>query len=276
MSNIKIKIQSSPPDTPIEQTDTLLSAQVGEEKPPFDLKKIGLVLLLICGTLALLVYTLGNQQDDNSQHLEVADSNVVAEITESPTAEILLADEPEPYESKIEEAIDLPVSADDVPLNSATLPLAEVPAETQSIEEPDSDSIDLKNITEEIATTPSEPPSNMMPDHPTYVARAQLTSAIKQREPIDLIDEILLDPGIDRRIYLFVQIKNLSDQSINIRWYYQNEIVAEVPLYIGGQIWRTNASKLLNGERMGAWHVTVVDQSGKHLVRRDFTVINRP
>ena len=117
--------------------------------------------------------------------------------------------------------------------------------------------------------------SNTLEDQP-QVIRAQLTSAIHQREPTDKIDHVRLDQGNTEQIFFFMQLRNLMGQRVSVHWHHQDKLVAKVPLMIGSRNWRTYASKLLNKTGLGAWHVTLYDQSGKLLSQRSFTVGDRP
>ena len=107
------------------------------------------------------------------------------------------------------------------------------------------------------------------------VVRAQLTSAINEREPIDTLNEVWLDNGVSKRIFFFIQLHNQGGRQVSVHWYYGAEEVAMVNLNIGNQNWRTNSSKLLSNHQLGKWHVTLVDQNGRLLAQKDFVVNER-
>lgn len=107
------------------------------------------------------------------------------------------------------------------------------------------------------------------------VTRIQLTSAVIDREPIDTIEQVWLDNGESKRIYLFVQLQNRGGQEVSVHWYYNTQETATINLSIGNESWRTNASKLLTTRQLGKWHVTLVDQNGQLLAQKEFVVNER-
>jgi len=100
------------------------------------------------------------------------------------------------------------------------------------------------------------------------VARAQLTSAISNNEPIDKITALSND---QTRIYFFTDVRNLGGQKITHRWEYKGKVMAEIPLEVGGSPWRTYSSKTLDPSWTGEWKVTAVDGTGNTLSATTFT-----
>lgn len=97
------------------------------------------------------------------------------------------------------------------------------------------------------------------------VFRAQLTSAISQREPVDDIKQISLADRPSRPIYLFLHLHDLKNETIRINWFFQEQSIAQVLLPVGNNDWRTYSSKTLNVKRLGKWRVTAQDSSGNLL-----------
>jgi cytoskeletal protein RodZ len=194
------------------------------------------------------------------------------EYTIAPPAGIQL-NKPTISEAK-EEAVDLSLSANEILIDPAP---TEKPTKTDLTSDPE------VNHTADLAEKPNESTiaetnalaSNMLEDQPQII-RAQLTSAIQQLEPIDQIDHVRLDQGNTEQIFFFMQLRNLMGQRVSVHWHYQDRVVAKVPLVIGSGNWRTYASKLLNKTGLGAWQVTLHDQTGKLLSQRSFTVGDRP
>lgn len=104
------------------------------------------------------------------------------------------------------------------------------------------------------------------------LAKAQLTSNIRQRQPVDSIDHISLEGKSSRPIFLFLHLNKLKGEKIFINWYYQDQSVAKVSLLIGNDDWRTYSSKMLNQNRLGLWRVTTTDQAGNLLAEFKFRV----
>jgi hypothetical protein len=91
------------------------------------------------------------------------------------------------------------------------------------------------------------------------VARGTFATAIAEREPVDSITSL----GSDRaRVYYFNEFVGLSGHRVTHRWEYRGEIMAEVPIAIGGPRWRAYSSKQLDPSWLGEWVVSVVDESG--------------
>ncbi len=106
--------------------------------------------------------------------------------------------------------------------------------------------------------------------YPARVLRAQLTSNIRQREPVDNIDHISLAGKPSRRIFLFLHLHKLGDERVTVDWFYRDTRVARVILPIGNDDWRTYSSKILSQNRPGSWRVTASDQSGNLLAEFRF------
>ncbi|MEE1675997.1 DUF2914 domain-containing protein [Agarivorans aestuarii] len=103
-----------------------------------------------------------------------------------------------------------------------------------------------------------------------HVTRAQLSSAISQREPIDNLTYVALSEI--QQVYLFMELRELQGQSIQVNWYQQNQLQASVDLNIGGPRWRTNASKRFTAQSRGEWQVVIVNQQQVRIFEQNFTV----
>jgi len=109
-------------------------------------------------------------------------------------------------------------------------------------------------------------------NHPSGLIKAQLTSNIQQRQPVDNINQISLGSKLSRPIFLFLHLNKFRDEKILINWYYHGQSIAKIALPVGNHNWRTYSSKILNRNRLGPWHVTASDQAGNLLAEFKFRV----
>lgn len=99
----------------------------------------------------------------------------------------------------------------------------------------------------------------VVPDPEWQVARAQFTSGIRNREPIDRL--VVASPLI-HEVYFFTDLRHLQGRTVTHRWRYNGQVVSQVPFAVGGPRWRVNSKKEIDPDQVGEWSVTVVDQSG--------------
>lgn len=100
------------------------------------------------------------------------------------------------------------------------------------------------------------------------LARAQFTSAVQDREPVDKISSLANDQS---RVYFFSEIKDAANQKITHRWEHNGKVVSEVGFDIGGNRWRVFSNKTLDPSQTGEWKVSVVDEAGSTLGASTFT-----
>ena len=91
------------------------------------------------------------------------------------------------------------------------------------------------------------------------VVRAQFTTAIVDREPVDEV--VVLSPPSDA-VFFFSEIRNMEGRTVTHRWEYQGELVSRVPFEVKGPRWRVFSKYSLSPDTFGEWSVTVVDESG--------------
>jgi hypothetical protein len=92
-----------------------------------------------------------------------------------------------------------------------------------------------------------------------FVARAQFTTAVVNREPVDQV--VKLDEQATR-VYFFTDLRNLQGRTVTHRWEFEGQVVSEVAFKVGGPRWRVYSVKSLNPGETGKWTVFVVDESG--------------
>jgi len=269
---LKIRIQLVKPTKLAKPGYPSLEIPVQFGKPSFDWQKIWLTVLLASCILGVFSYTLLNWQENKLQQSDANQSIAVAK-TATFSSGALFGNER--IKTKTEATTKLFLSIGSAQTNKIGTATKEATTDL---------AVKLTRVTETNVTPAATKKvlANFKPsliatsDDRQYVIRAQLTNVIQRSEPVNIVKNIWLEQGVTQRIYFFTQLQNLSGQQVTIRWYYQNEEVARVPLSVRGKRWRTYASKLLSQTRLGAWHVILTDQSGKQLARRDFTVNNRP
>ncbi len=96
------------------------------------------------------------------------------------------------------------------------------------------------------------------------VARAQFTTAMVEREPVDAIDRMQADRS---RVFFFTELIGFEGHTVTHTWQYAGETFAEVPFQVGGPRWRVYSSKQLLPGWIGTWTVIVSDASGRELGR---------
>jgi hypothetical protein len=102
-----------------------------------------------------------------------------------------------------------------------------------------------------------EPTESPVPD--AWVARAQFTTDVVNREPVDQL--VTVDGSYDS-IYYFTDLRNLQGRTVTHRWEHNGWVASEVPFNVGGPRWRVYSRKSLKPNMPGKWTVVVVDESG--------------
>lgn len=102
------------------------------------------------------------------------------------------------------------------------------------------------------------------------VARAQFTTAVDAREPVDNVAEL---GTAENKVYFFTELKDLDGHTVTHRWEYGGEVMAEVSFDVRGPRWRVWSSKQLLPAWTGEWTVAVVDESGDTLAEESFQYI---
>ncbi len=91
------------------------------------------------------------------------------------------------------------------------------------------------------------------------VARAQFTTAIVDREPVD---NVVILGAEATRIYFFSDLRHLEGQRVVHRWEYGGRVEAEVAFDVTSNRWRAHSSKQLDSSKYGVWTVVVVNEQG--------------
>lgn len=91
------------------------------------------------------------------------------------------------------------------------------------------------------------------------VARAQFTTDIIDREPVDEI--ISVDTSV-KTVFYFTELKDMAGKSVTHRWIFDGKKVYEKTFDIAGDRWRVYTSKNLSDAWTGDWRAEVVDSAG--------------
>lgn len=94
------------------------------------------------------------------------------------------------------------------------------------------------------------------------IARAQFTSGILDREPVDNVTS--LDGGTER-VFFFTELRDMEGKTIVHRWELNGEVMGAVTFEVRGPRWRVYSSKEMLPEWTGKWVVNVVDETGTEL-----------
>lgn len=92
------------------------------------------------------------------------------------------------------------------------------------------------------------------------VARAQFTTGIDDREPVDSISQI---GTAHDRVTFFSELRDLEGHTVTHRWTHDGETQATINFNVGGPRWRVWSSKDLLVDWEGTWSVEVVDDAGR-------------
>lgn len=94
------------------------------------------------------------------------------------------------------------------------------------------------------------------------VERAQFTSAIADREPVDALETVSTSDG---RVRFFTELHDLAGHQVIHRWEHAGQVMAEVTIEVGADRWRAWSSKRLLPAWTGPWQVSVVTADGENL-----------
>lgn len=106
------------------------------------------------------------------------------------------------------------------------------------------------------------------------VARAQFSTDVVDREPIDNIGSVVkVEYGGIQRVYFFTDLRGMSGSQVIHRWKLDGEEQADVSFDIGGDRWRVWSSKRLLPGFDGKWSVDIV-QDGAVIETHSFDYVD--
>jgi len=297
---IRINIQQS---KPLEATDgkeptthdtSDFDAQTILEKPPFDWQKITAAILLLAAIIGFTGYFLWLQNDgqketvtEQSPQSGVVNGTAKPEHEPPPDKTVDTTTEPTHENTPDDQSVqpDYPTAGQDDEKLPGTIPIITPDSKPAIVAKPAVPKPELKpelktaaqqsttQQSDDVEITVQTAPET---DDHDQVVRAQLTRAVKGREPVDEIDQVQLEPNSSRSIYFFVELHDLAGQQVIVNWYFKEQPVAKTKLRISGKNWRTYANKILNKRSVGSWRVVLTDETGEQLAERYFTVSNNP
>ena len=98
------------------------------------------------------------------------------------------------------------------------------------------------------------------------IKRAQFTSGIAGREPVDRIDVVMprwQDGEEFRQLYFFTEVGRMEGRTVYHRWELNGEVQAEISFNVKSDWrWRVYSSKKIMASMMGEWRVSVLDDDG--------------
>lgn len=265
---IRIQIQQQPPQAieEIYPEPEIVYEQV------LDWRKIAAAAVLFLTALALLGYLFfGNSASQSPPSNPVNTETANTAASENIPLELDIPVEPplpESDETNAEQTIQsIPVDSGAI---GATDRSIAVPRKKPEINVTPSQPVAVNSVPK----TANQPKPHLSSDH-SMVLRAQLSSAIVSREPVDSIDAVYLKPDETKPIYFYVHLKNQQRRNIRIDWYYNNKLDSQLRLQVLNNNWRTHASKQLDHRRLGSWRVELIDEQENQLAAREFNVIPR-
>ncbi|KJY98265.1 DUF2914 domain-containing protein, partial [Pseudoalteromonas piscicida] len=107
-----------------------------------------------------------------------------------------------------------------------------------------------------------------------FISRAVLTTMIDDREPTNVLKDVIATTQFSDKLYFFTEVHALKDQVVSHLWFHQDELMAEVELPIQAARYRTYSSKNVMPSQTGDWRVEVVTQSGQLLAQKTFRIVD--
>lgn len=109
--------------------------------------------------------------------------------------------------------------------------------------------------------------------NPHYVSTLQLTSALDNKSPTDLLEaQITLGGRSLIKIYAYSQLTNLKGEQVFHEWYQGDKRVARIPVGVYLDDMRASSSKYIDQTMSGDWHLDITRANGERLGRMDFRV----
>ncbi len=99
------------------------------------------------------------------------------------------------------------------------------------------------------------------------VDRAQFTTDIVDREPVDKVETLETDTT---QINYFTELKGLEGHTVTHQWVYNDQIMFEQSFTVGGPRWRVWTSKTLQPGWIGLWTVNTLDEDRSQLMTQGF------
>lgn len=103
------------------------------------------------------------------------------------------------------------------------------------------------------------------------VARSQLTSAVRAREPVDrLSSRVKIGEGGSRKLFYFTELQGLNGETVYHRWEHAGRTIVTLRFDVGSDRWRAYSSKMIPANQTGDWRVVVANAEGDVLASSQF------
>lgn len=106
-----------------------------------------------------------------------------------------------------------------------------------------------------------------------FISRAVLTTGISEREPVDVLKDSIEQTEFQEKLFFFTEVRKLKGQTISHLWFHQDQLMAEIPLTISADRYRTYSSKNIMPSQTGQWRVEAVTAQGELLAQKTFRII---
>ncbi|MBU2972245.1 DUF2914 domain-containing protein [Pseudoalteromonas sp. C2R02] len=105
-----------------------------------------------------------------------------------------------------------------------------------------------------------------------FVTRAVLTTAVVNKEPVDVLNAQVSLFSIEEKLFFFTEVNNMKSQTVFHRWFFENTLMAEVELDIFSTRYRTYSSKKIMTKQSGNWRVELVNSNQNILASKSFHI----
>ena len=106
-----------------------------------------------------------------------------------------------------------------------------------------------------------------------FISRAVLTTGISEREPVDVLKDSIEQTEFQEKLFFFTEVRKLKGQTISHLWFHQDQLMAEIPLTISADRYRTYSSKNIMPSQTGQWRVEAVTAQGELMAQKTFRII---
>jgi len=105
-----------------------------------------------------------------------------------------------------------------------------------------------------------------------FVTRAVLTTAVVNKEPVDVLGAEVSQLDINEQLLFFTELNNMKSKKVFHRWFFEGALIAEVELNIFSERYRTYSSKKIMAQQTGNWRVELVNSKENILASKSFHI----
>ena len=237
----------------------------------------GGVLLVVVLIIGFAFYTPSDKTENNR-----VVKNIVAPPTSSPVEQPLKVEtnEPETISDNVAVALETPGTdlSDDMETADADTPVISAAADEKM---PSADDDTLVKVDVEANETVGIAPQDEPPSEPSEVMnerlkRAQFTTGIKDREPIDNVDPTRVawnEDDAPTQLYFFTELTNMEGRTVYHQWKFNGEVQAEISFKVRSSWrWRVFSRKQIVPTMTGTWRVSVFDDEDNIIYIQEFKI----